>query len=217
MDDRRAIRSRGPAVAQMIDSHRFLGEMAMITKALAAIGALGIALCLSSHAEAAMTVLGAGPAVDCFHYAESGLNLRDGISSCTFALDTALSPTDRAATFINRGLLKLSLHENDAAFADMNSGIEIAPNLGDAYVDRGAVSIALGHYDEALADLNKGISLEPHRPQIAYYDRAIVNEHNGDIRGAYEDYKKALDIAPDFAPAGQELKRFRVVHKASGA
>lgn len=188
----------------------------MLAKALPAIGAFGIALCLSSGAGAAITVLGPGPAEDCFHYAEFGGNARDGIARCTFALDTALTRTDRAATYVNRGVLKLSLHENDAALADINSGIEIAPSLGDAYVDRGAASIALGHYDDALADLNKGLSLGPHRPQIAYYDRAIIYEHNGDIRSAYEDYKKALDIAPDFGPAAEELKRFRVVHKANG-
>jgi tetratricopeptide (TPR) repeat protein len=188
----------------------------MFARALPAISAIGLAMCMSSGALAAITVLGPGPAQDCFRYAEEGANPQEGIARCTFALDTALTVTDRAATFVNRGVLRLSLHENDAALADINSGIEIAPTLGDAYVDRGAASIALGRYEEALADLNKGIALGPHRPQIAYYDRAIVNEHNGDIRAAYEDYKKALEIAPDFAPAAEEIKRFRVVRKASG-
>ena len=172
----------------------------MLVKSLPALGAFGIALCISSGAGAAITVLGPGPAA----------------ARCTFALDTALTLTDRAATYVNRGVLKLSAHQNEGALADINSGIQIAPNLGDAYIDRGATSIALGHYEEALADLNKGLSLGPHRPQIALYDRAIVYEHNGDIRSAYEDYRKALDLAPDFAPAAEELKRFRVVHKGNG-
>jgi tetratricopeptide (TPR) repeat protein len=188
----------------------------MLAKALPVVGAFGIALCLSSSAGAAITVLGPGPAEDCFHYAEYGGNARDGIARCTFALDTALSINDRAATYVNRGVLKLSLNDSAAALVDINEGIQIAPNLGDAYVDRGAASIALGHYDDAMADLNKGISLGPHRPQVAYYDRAIIFEHNGDIRGAYEDYKKALELAPDFAPAAEELKRFRVVNKTNG-
>ncbi len=71
--------------------------------------------------------------------------------------------------------------------------------LGDGYVDRGAALMSLGRYDQALTDLNKGISLGSHRPQNAYYDRAIIDEHNGDIRAAYDDYKKALDIEPGFA------------------
>jgi tetratricopeptide (TPR) repeat protein len=180
------------------------------------IGVFGIALCASSGAKAAVTVLGPGPAQECFQVAEYGGDIRDGIARCSFALNTALSTTNRAATFVNRGVLRLNLHENEQALSDINAGISIAPELGDAYVDRGAVSIALGHYDDALADLNKGIALGPHRPQVAYYDRAIIYEQRGDIRAAYFDYKKALEIAPDFAPAADELKRFRVTHKDGG-
>lgn len=177
--------------------------------ALLALGAPGAA-------EAAVTVLGPGPAQECYRIAEYGGDIREGIARCTFALGTALSTTDRAATLVNRGVLRLAVHENEQAMSDINDGIAIDPDLGDAYVDRGAAGIALGRYDEALADLNKGIALGPHRPQIAYYDRAIINERNGDIRAAYDDYKKALEIAPDFAPAAEELKRFRVVHKTGG-
>lgn len=182
---------------------------------IAAIVVLGAALC-ASGAGAAVTVIGPGPAQECFRIAEYGGDAHEGIARCTFALTSALSSTDRAATFVNRGVLKLGLHQNEQALADINSGISIAPELGDAYVDRGAVSIALGQYDSALEDLNKGIALGPHRPQVAYYDRAIVHEQRGDIRAAYFDYKKALEIAPDFAPAADELKRFRVVHKDGG-
>jgi tetratricopeptide (TPR) repeat protein len=173
-------------------------------------------LVAASAAEAAVTVLGPGPAQECFKIAEDGGDIHEGIARCTFALDTALTNADRAATFVNRGVLRLALHQNVEAFADINSGIAISPDLGDAYVDRGAVAISLGQYDDALKDLTKGIALGPHRPQVAYYDRAIVYEHNGDIRSAYEDYRHALDIAPDFGPAAIELKRFRVVKSDGG-
>src|ERR1700743_3449685 len=173
-------------------------------------------LLLTSAAEAAVTVLGPGPAQECYKIAESGGDLREGIERCSFALTTALSITDRAATFVNRGVIHLGQHENEQALADINSGLSLDPDLSDAYVDRGAAAMAIGHYEDALADLNKGISLGPHRPQIAYYDRAIVNEHNGDIRAAYDDYKRALEIEPGFALAARELKRFRVVHKQNG-
>jgi len=179
-------------------------------------GIFGAALCLSYSAQAAVTVLGPGPAAECFHTAEYGGDLRDGVDRCTFALTTALTVADRAATYVNRGVLQLGLHNDAEALADINAGIHISPGLGDAYVDRGAVAISQGHYDEAMEDLNKGLNLGPHRPQVAYYDRAIVFEQKGDIRSAYDDYRKALQIAPDFAPAAEELKRFRVVHKDGG-
>jgi len=188
----------------------------MLAKMPCAAAWCAIGLFMFTGAHAAVTVLGNGPAQECYHIAEYGGEPRDGINRCTSALDTILSPTDRAATFVNRGVLRLALHQDDRALLDIDSGIAIAPDLGDAYVDRGAVSIALGHYDDALADLNKGIDLGAHRPQVAYYDRAIVFEQKGDIRSAYNDYKKALEIAPDFEPAIRELKRFRVVHNGSG-
>jgi tetratricopeptide (TPR) repeat protein len=188
----------------------------MFAKAFPAFVFGALSLGVSFSADAAVTVLGQGPAQECFSIAEYGGDAREGINLCTYALDSLLSPTDRAATFVNRGVLRLSVHENDRALADIDAGIEIAPGLGDAFVDRGAVSIALGHYDDALADLNRGIALGPHRPQIAYYDRAIIYEQQGDIRAAYNDYKKAVDIAPNFEPAANELKRFRVVQKPGG-
>lgn len=179
------------------------------------LGAASLALA-ASGAHAAITVLGPGPAQECYDFAENGGDMKEGILRCTFALSSALSVGDRAATYVNRGVIHLGLHDNEQALADINSGIGLDPTLGDAYIDRGAAAMALGRYDEALSDLNKGITLGPHRPQIAYYDRAIIDERNGDIRAAYDDYKKALELEPNFTPAAVELKRFRVVHKQGG-
>jgi tetratricopeptide (TPR) repeat protein len=88
-------------------------------------------------------------------------------------------------------------------------------NLGEGYVDRGAIMIVMRRYDDAVADFDKGISLGANRLQIAYYDRAIADEALGNIRAAYEDYKKAAEIQPDFALATQQLTRFRIVRKSA--
>ncbi|HEX3664514.1 MAG TPA: hypothetical protein VHU23_04690 [Rhizomicrobium sp.] len=168
-------------------------------------------------AWAAVTVLGNGAAHGCFEFAEYGGNLTDGITTCDFALEqTTLTVKDRAATFVNRGILRGRREEPEGALADYDKGIALDPVLGEAYVDRGAVLIVLKRYDDALADLDKGISLGANRPQIAYYDRAIVDEALGNIRAAYQDYKKAAEIQPDFTLATEQLSRFRVVRKADG-
>jgi len=180
--------------------------------------AISAAACLAaSGAPAAVTVLGNGAAHSCFEFAEYGGNATDGILTCDFALEqTTLSVKDRAATFVNRGILRGRKDEADGALADYNKGIALNPSLGEAYVDRGAVMIVLKRYDDALSDLDKGITLGANRPQIAYYDRAIVDEALGNIRAAYEDYKKAAEIQPDFALATEQLARFRVVRKSDG-
>jgi tetratricopeptide (TPR) repeat protein len=187
----------------------------MRTLVMSLLGVAGLVLSISG-ANAAVTVLGPGPAEECFQFAENGGDLHEGLVRCSFALGTALSVSDRAATYVNRGVIHLGLRENDEAFKDIDAGIGLNPLLGDGYVDRGAALMSLGHYDQALVDLNKGISLGPHRPHIAYYDRAIIDERNGDIRAAYDDYKKALDIEPNFTLAADELKRFRVLHNQNG-
>ena len=66
-------------------------------------------------------------------------------------------------------------------------------------------------YDDALHDIDKGLGLGAKKPEIAYYDRAIADEALGDIRGAYEDYKKAVEIDPTFTLASDQLARFKVI------
>ncbi len=172
---------------------------------------------MTGMAEAAVTVLGNGVAHSCYQYAEFGGNAPDGIVACSFALEqTALPARDRAATYINRGILKSRSDDPNGALADYNEGLSINDTLGEGFVDRGAVMIVLQRYQDALADIDKGIALGANKPQIAYYDRAIVHEALGDIRAAYEDYKKAAEIQPDFSLAVEQLARFKVVRRPGG-
>jgi len=176
-----------------------------------------VATLAATHAYSAVTVLGNGVARTCFEYAEFGGDPKNGIQSCDFAINqTPLPPKDLAATYINRGILKSRLDDADGAMGDYNRGLKLDPNLGEGYVDRGAVWIVMRRYDDALADIDKGISLNANRLQIAYYDRAIVEEAVGNIRGAYEDYRKATEIQPDFTLAQEQLARFKVVRHSDG-
>jgi len=187
----------------------------MSIRSISAILFGGAAAFAVPQAQAAVTVLGNGIAHSCYEAAEFGANPHDGIVECSFALDeSALPINDRAATFINRGILKSRSGDPNGALDDYNRGLEIGPNLGEGYVDRGAVMILFQRYDDALKDIDKGIGIGAKKPEIAYYDRAIADEALGDVRGAYEDYKKAVEIAPDFTLAVDQLARFKVVvHK----
>jgi tetratricopeptide (TPR) repeat protein len=179
--------------------------------------AAAAAVLLAVPARAAITVLGDSLAHNCFEAAEFGGSPNEGISTCNDALNgSALSTKDRAATLINRGILKSRNDDADGALNDYNRGLTIDGDLGEGYVDRGATFIVLRRYDDALTDINKGIALGAASPEIAYYDRAIVDEALGDLRGAYRDYKKAVDLQPDFPLATEQLARFKVVRKSSG-
>jgi tetratricopeptide (TPR) repeat protein len=188
----------------------------MRTRKFAILLAGATAALAAGYADAAVTVVGPGLARSCYEYAEFGGTARDGIATCTMALlQQALSPKDKAATYINRGILESRAENTEGALGDYDLGLSIDGNLGEGYVDRGAVMIVLHRYNDALENINKGIALGANRLQIAYYDRAIVQEALGNIRDAYEDYKKAIAIQPDFALAIEQLSRFRVVRRSA--
>ncbi|MBL6853574.1 MAG: tetratricopeptide repeat protein [Alphaproteobacteria bacterium] len=168
-------------------------------------------------ADAAVTVIGPGPAAICYQAAEIGASPADYMTYCDQALAGMLTNDDRAATFVNRGVLRLSLNDFDAAAADFRSGLALNGSLGEGYVDLGAVQIAHRQYAEAIADINKGLKLGTKKPYLAYYDRAMASEALGNLQGAYDDYRQALQLEPDFTKASDELKRFKIVDKPGGA
>jgi tetratricopeptide (TPR) repeat protein len=193
------IRRIGPCGATIAIGFRGEGNL-MRFSALPLVSIACLAIVAAPSAQAAVTVLGT-----------------DGINTCTFALEqTTLSVRDRAATFVNRGILRARREDADGALADYDRGLAMDASLAEGYVDRGAVMIVLRRYDDAVAEIDKGISLGANRLQIAYYDRAIADEALGNIRAAYEDYKKAAQIQPDFKLAVDQLSRFRVVRHDAG-
>jgi len=176
----------------------------------AAFGCAGLLL-LSAPAHALITVVGAGMAHDCFIAAKAGTDPRGGIAICDMALaEELLSARARAGTFINRAVMKVALGQIDDAMADYNSGLSLDPGLGDGYVDRGAALITLKRYDEAIADIDKGIGLGQTYEHVGYYNRGVAEFFLGRITQSYYDFKKASEIAPEFAPAREQLKNFVV-------
>jgi tetratricopeptide (TPR) repeat protein len=181
---------------------------ALLLSASLVLGAFAV-----SQATAGVIVLGSGLAQSCYKAAEhgKGSDTRD----CDRALEEPMVNHDRAATYINRSVLRLRKNDAHGALADCEISIRINSQLGEAFVNKGAALITLGRPQEAIESLNHGIALGAHKLHFAYYDRAMAREDVGDVQGAYQDYKRALEIAPGFEPAVQQLKRFRVVPKGS--
>jgi tetratricopeptide (TPR) repeat protein len=133
-----------------------------------------------------------------------------GLNVCSTALKEKLSTRDRAATLINRSALRILKGDLKGGIADCDESIKLHDGLGEAYLNRGVALRELGQPNEAIEALNKSIEAGLRRPQLAYFDRALAREDIGDAKGAYRDYKKALELAPDFTLAAEQLKRFRV-------
>jgi tetratricopeptide (TPR) repeat protein len=176
----------------------------------AALGALAIA----GEARAAVTVIGGGQAEACSRAAIAGKSDARFDQLCTDALETeVLSPRDRAGTYVNRGVFKLRRLKFDDAAHDFDLAVGTKPDLGEAYVNRGAAAVGAHRYAQGLADLNRAIALGLVEPAKAYYNRALAYEGLDDMKSAYFDYQKAIELSPDWPAPKQQLTRFTVTHR----
>ena len=181
-----------------------------MTKLYVAAG-LAVALLAPQSALAASTVFGGGMAEACSKAAVRGEADAQFEKVCTESLQTEFLDTkDRAGTFVNRGVLRLRRARYDDATKDFNDAVRLFPELGEAYVNRGAASVGKRQFADALVDINKAIELGVDEPAKAYYNRALAYEGLDDLKAAYQDYQKALEINPAWDAPKKELARFSV-------
>jgi tetratricopeptide (TPR) repeat protein len=170
-----------------------------------------VVLCQCSLAYGATTTIGSGPAENCASVARAGGYGNINENTCTEALEARdLVRRDQAATFVNRGIMRLRSGNYLNAIADFDSAIQLVPDMGEAYVNRGAASIKLGRFDASLMDLNRGLELGVDEPAKAYYNRALAYEGLDDLRAAYFDYRRASEINPQWQEPKTQLVRFTV-------
>lgn len=146
----------------------------------------------------------------CFNSAQTGADLRFGLEHCNTAVIDPMT-SYRAQTFVNRGIIRYDLGDGSGALSDFNIALNDNPTLGDAYLNRALVLIGEKRPSDALAAVNQGIALGATNLQIAYYSRGEIEDDAGQYDAAYQDYKQALAIKPDYAPAQRQLARFKVV------
>lgn len=168
-----------------------------------------------------ITVLGGGQARACSdaakHASATGVSELGGLYACGVALDSEpLSLRDRAATYVNRGILYICRSEFPEAIRDYDTAIAMLPTLGEAWADRGAARIAMHQYEDGIGDIEHGIMLTLSEPEKAYYNRAVAREALGDLKGAYLDFLKASQLKPDWPLARDQLNRFTVTRQVHG-
>lgn len=173
-------------------------------------------------AHAASLVLGGGQAKSCYDAARAvesrGPANAFQLADCDRALETeALSVRDRAGTFVNRGILRMSRQEYAAALADYSEAVRIQPESGVAHVNRGAALIALDRPEEGVAAIDQGLANGSDQPEKAYFNRAYGRELLGDVKGAYLDFSKAAELKPGWDLPQKELARFTVHRGQDGS
>ncbi len=167
-------------------------------------------------ADAAVRVIGSGDGRLCFEYAKAGHASQEGIETCDRALAESQSDEDRAATFVNRGILHMYAKELERALASYEEAIKVSPELAEAYVNKGIALVNLGRDSDAVAAIGRALELNTARPELAYYTRAVAHEMLGNVRAAYNDYRQAAALMPEWQEPQKQLQRFSVVPKGQG-
>ncbi len=183
----------------------------MIRSALLAASFLALAV---PAASAQVSVIGGGIARDCYEAALLGrTSPTEGERICTKALQAEMMKLEnRAATYTNRGVLRMRAGDYDAALSDYATAKKMKPELGAIWLNEGAAHIFRKDFDSALVSLNKAIELDSQELYAAYYNRAIARENTGDLAGAYTDFQKTVELNPDFERAKWQLTRFTVTN-----
>jgi tetratricopeptide (TPR) repeat protein len=97
--------------------------------------------------------------------------------------------------YMERGLARLGMNQQDAALADLEQAIRMNPALARAHHNIGIIYRDRKDLRRALDELTLAIGIDP-RPDT-YYQRGQVYEALGDDQKAMNDYNLAIASVPD--------------------
>jgi tetratricopeptide (TPR) repeat protein len=157
------------------------------------------------HDSTSMDVLtGDSYARDCYRAASVAARIHytshEDLESCEFALRfSAMSLRDRAATLTNRGIIRMSLEDYEAAIQDYSSALKLKPEFGEIYVNIGNVYYMGKVFDKAIEEYTNAIDRQTTKIHIAYLNRGMAYENLEEWDNAEADYRAAMEIIPDAA------------------
>ena len=116
--------------------------------------------------------------------------------------------TPAVTLLMSRGLREMKANANQDAIEDFTAAVTLEPNLAEAYHQRAIARFASGDTAGAIADIQATLQREPHS-FAALETLTAIAESRKDWKGAYEAWRKLLEIDPK-TPGGQErLKDLR--------
>lgn len=117
-------------------------------------------------------------------------------------------PTAEAYTFL--GWTYSFMGQYYEAIEECHRAIELDPDFGNPYNDIGAYLIELGELDEAIPWLEKATKAVRYESYcFPHLNLGRVWEKKGLWDRAIEEYKKSLEVNPDYVLAKRALNRLR--------
>ena len=100
---------------------------------------------------------------------------------------------DAAYLYSNRARVKADLGQYDAAIADHDTAVRLAPNAAYTYIWRGWTKYNKGRYFPAITDYDAAIRLDKDNARPYYY-RGLAKKKIEQNKGG-EDFRKALELS----------------------
>lgn len=110
--------------------------------------------------------------------------------------------------YYNLGLVFHEEKKYDEALDVFEKCVEISPKDFKGHLRKGMAYRELGMYDDALAAMNQASTLTMRNADIVYQIGTVI-EAKGDIEGAREIYKEALNFDPLYDDAIKALDRLK--------
>ena len=171
----------------------------------------------SAPVGAGVITVGGSSAESCYHAAQARDASAPALAECNTAINQDVIPfTDLVASYVNRGILMLVQANYKAAEADFNQAASMQPGQPEVWLNKGISRYQQGDVKGARDLFTRAIELKTGYPALAYYGRALADEDAGDVRGAYDDLRRASQLDPSWNEPREQLKRFKVVPKPQG-
>lgn len=125
-----------------------------------------------------------------------------------YKLSLDLYPTAEAHTFL--GWTYSFLGDLDKAIDECKNAISIDPNYGNPYNDIGAYLIQQGKYDEAITWLELALKAKKYENyHFTHLNMGRALEYKGLWFEALDEYRKAIEISPDYVLAKQYFNKLQ--------
>lgn len=109
------------------------------------------------------------------------------------------------------GLKALIREDFKEALKLLDKAVSLSPGNGDYRRVRAAAHMGLKDYPKATSDLNEALRINP-KDAAAYHGSGILNETQGNYRGAVDDYRSCLKYDPNDAEARKRLESLLKKH-----
>jgi tetratricopeptide (TPR) repeat protein len=116
--------------------------------------------------------------------------------------------TPAVTLLMSRGLREMKADANQDAIEDFTAALTLDPNLAEAYHQRAIARFAVGDVPGAIADIQNTLQREP-RSFAALETLAGIAASRKDWKGAYDAWRKVLEIDPKTRGGQERLKDLR--------